>query len=141
MADVLNLNLPQKPKCKLTVIADTPAFKLGYDEFKIILLDLESNNKVNVSANKDMMSSIKGFRTLFEDMVDKLVELNDKTFSTIVMPASHSFSGSGIINTVTNSGTTIDYTKAVAELIDAIKENDQLVETFKDFLSELEKHK
>lgn len=141
MADVLNLNLPQKPKCKLTVIADTPAFKLGYDEFKIILLDLESNNKVNVSANKDMMSSIKGFRTLFEDMVDKLVVLNDKTFSTIVMPASHSFSGSGIINTVTNSGTTIDYTKAVAELIDAIKENDQLVETFKDFLSELEKHK
>jgi hypothetical protein len=141
MADVLNLNLPQKPKCKLTVIADTPAFKLGYDEFNIILLDLESNNKVNISANKDMMSSIKGFRTLFEDMVDKLVVLNDKTFSTIVMPASHSFSGSGIINTVTNSGTTIDYTKAVAELIDAIKENDQLAETFKDFLSELEKHK
>ena len=141
MADVLNLNLPQKPKCKLTVIADTPAFKLGYDEFNIILLDLESNNKVNISANKDMMSSIKGFRTLFEDMVDKLVVLNDKTFSTIVMPSSHSVSGGGIINNVTYGGTTIDYTKAVAELIDAIKENDQLVETFKDFLSELEKHK
>jgi hypothetical protein len=141
MADVLNLNLPQKPKCKLTVIADTPAFKLGYDEFNIILLDLESNNKVSISANKDMMSSLKGFRTLFEDMVDKLVALNDKIFSTIVMPASHSFSGSGIINTVMNGGTTIDYTKVVAQLIDAIKESDELSEKFKDVIVELETQK
>lgn len=141
MADVLNLNLPQKPKCKLTVIADTPAFKLGYDEFNIILLDLESNNKVSISANKDMMSSLKGFRTLFEDMVDKLVALNDKIFSTIVMPASHSFSGSGIINTVMNDGTTIDYTKVVAQLIDAIKESDELSEKFKDVIVELETQK
>jgi hypothetical protein len=141
MADVLNLNLPQKPKCKLTVIADTPAFKLGYDEFNIILLDLESNNKVSISANKDMMSSLKGFRTLFEDMVDKLVALNDKIFSTIVMPSSHSVSGSGIINTVMNGGTTIDYTKVVAQLIDAIKESDELSEKFKDVIVELETQK
>lgn len=143
MADVLNLNLPQKPKCQLTVIADTPAFKLGYDEFNIILLDLESNNKVKISANKDIMSSIKGFRTLFEDMVNKLVILNDKDLSNIVMPTSHSYSGTGL-TTLTGSNKVsvgIDYSKIVTQLIDAIKESDELTEKFKDVIVELEKQK
>jgi hypothetical protein len=71
MADVINLNLPQKTKSQLMVILD----EVEYEQFNIILLDLESNNKVKISANKDMMSSLKGFRTLFEDMVDEMEKL------------------------------------------------------------------
>ena len=72
-ATVLNLNLPQKPKCELVVL--TPAFKFKDDgTFSIILRD---ENKLHTSdtMTKQMMRSISHFRQTYEQLIDGMLSL------------------------------------------------------------------
>ena len=154
MADVLNLNLPQKPKCQLSILTNDDIFHTGSSEFSIELWDSGNDTHTRISANKQLISSISGFRTIFENLVDELILLNN-TNSNIVTPISHSFSVNGItqltgntsvytpsqLSTIStnNINLGIDYTELISKLIDAIKENDELLEQLQDFTLELQK--
>jgi hypothetical protein len=76
MADVLNLNLPQKPKWELNVLVPGHNWKaINDDMFQIMLWD-EDKFSSRCEMNKDMMSSISNFRKVFEQLVDEILSNN-----------------------------------------------------------------
>jgi len=109
-ATILDLNLPQKAKWELNVL--TPAHKWKHDnDFSIIVRDDEGRSTIN-TIDKVCMASISIFRNHFEEMIDKLLGMR---LTSAPMYSSHSVSG--IVNYVSNSGTTIPY----GQLIQRIK--------------------
>jgi hypothetical protein len=73
MADVLNLNLPHKPKWELYVLVPGHKWKsVDDDMFHIMLWDEDrfSSRKI---VSRDMMKSIKNFRMMFEDLIDEML--------------------------------------------------------------------
>ena len=135
MADVINLNLPQKPKWELSVLMPNYKFKQD-DTIKIILWD-EMKIRVTKSGSKNIISSIINFRNIVEDMIDELLKLR-----SVGAPAiSHSFqsggASSGILNTISTSGTNIVVSGNNAgqisqyNLIDTIKELQKQIDELK----------
>jgi hypothetical protein len=145
MADVLDLNLPHRPKWELNVLTPGHKFKsVTDDRFHILLWD-EDKYSTRKEVSRDMILSVSSFRTVFENLVDELLQLRKK--NSFTQPASVTSSnntgtavvtntGGGIINTVMNSGTTIDYGKMMEELIKAIKEQDSISKDFKKALTD-----
>lgn len=145
MADVLDLNLPHRPKWELNVLAPGHKFKsVTDDRFHILLWD-EDKYSTRKEVSRDMILSVSSFRTLFENLVDELLQLRKK--NSFTQPASVTSSnntgtavvtntGGGIINNVMNSSTTIDYGKMMEELIKAIKEQDSISKDFKKALTD-----
>lgn len=138
MADVLDLNLPNRPKWELTVL--TPGHKwkaVNDDRFHILLWD-DSKFSTRKEVDKDMILSVSSFRTLFETLVDEMLELREEINAKLVSNVTKRVNGgtSGIINTVMNSGTTIDYGKMMEELIKAIKEQNSISDDFKKALTD-----
>ena len=145
MADVLDLNLPHRPKWELNVLAPGHKFKsVTDDRFHILLWD-EDRYSTRKEVGRDMILSVSSFRNVFENLVDELLQLRKK--NSFTQPASVTSSnntgtavvtntGGGIINNVMNSGTTIDYGKMMEELIKAIKEQDSISKDFKKALTD-----
>lgn len=145
MADVLDLNLPHRPKWELNVLSPGHKFKsVTDDRFHILLWD-EDKYSTRKEVSRDMILSVSSFRRLFENLVDELLQLRKK--NSFTQPASVTSSnntgtavvtntGGGIINNVMNSSTTIDYGKMMEELIKAIKEQDSISKDFKKALTD-----
>ena len=145
MADVLDLNLPHRPKWELNVLSPGHKFKsVTDDKFHILLWD-EDKYSTRKEVSRDMILSVSSFRNVFENLVDELLQLRKK--NSFTQPASVTSSnntgtavvtntGGGIINNVMNSGTTIDYGKMMEELIKAIKEQDSISKDFKKALTD-----
>jgi len=75
MADVLNLNLPQKPKWELVVLTPANTFRaVNDDKFHIMLWD-EDKLSARKQVSKDEMKSIKNFRMMVEDLIDEILSL------------------------------------------------------------------
>ena len=116
MADVINLNLPQKPKWELSVLM--PNFKFKQDSDITIILWDENKYRATKSVSKNIVSTITGFRILFEDLVDEVLKLQLISAAT---PISHSYqsggaSSNGIVNHINNTGTTIPYSQIVQSI-------------------------
>ena len=145
MADVLDLNQQHRPKWELNVLAPGHKFKaVTDDKFHILLWD-EDKFSTRKEVSKNMISSVSSFRTVFENLVDELLQLRKKnsftqptsvTSSTVTGTAVVTNTGGGIINNVMNSSTTIDYGKMMEELIKAIKEQDSISKDFKKALTD-----
>ena len=145
MADVLDLNLPHRPKWELNVLAPGHKFKsVTDDRFHILLWD-EDRYSTRKEVSRDMILSVSSFRSVFENLVDELLQLRKKnsftqpasvTSSTVTGTAVVTNTGGGIINNVMNSSTTIDYGKMMEELIKAIKEQDSISKDFKKALTD-----
>jgi hypothetical protein len=145
MADVLDLNLPHRPKWELNVLSPGHKFKsVTDDRFHILLWD-EDKYSARKEVSRDMILSVSSFRTVFENLVDELLQLRKKnsftqptsvTSSTVTGTAVVTNTGGGIINNVMNSSTTIDYGKMMEELIKAIKEQDSISKDFKKALTD-----
>ena len=145
IADVLDLNLPNRPKWELNVLAPGHKFKsVTDDKFHILLWD-EDKYSTRKEVSRDMILSVSSFRNVFENLVDELLQLRKK--NSFTQPASVTSSnntgtavvtntGGGIINNVMNSSTTIDYGKMMEELIKAIKEQDSISKDFKKALTD-----
>lgn len=142
MADVLDLNLPNRPKWELNVL--TPGHKwkaVNDDRFHILLWD-EGKFSTRKEVDKDMILSVSSFRTLFETLIDEMLELRaeiDNKVTSTVTKRVNGGASSGITKIVTNSGTTattIDYGKMMEELIKAIKEQDSISDDFKKALTD-----
>lgn len=73
MADVLNLNLPHKPKWELYVLIPGHKFKAVDDDMFHIMLWDEDRFSTRKVVSRDMMNSIKNFRMMFEELVDEML--------------------------------------------------------------------
>ena len=129
-ADVINLSLPQKPKWELNVLTPTFKFKGPDDDtFSIMLWDENKLHTTQLMTAKTI-KSISNFRQTFEELVDKMLSLQ---LTSAPQFSSHSFQsngtqrmhinsnghatiGSGIINHVNQSGTTIPYGQIVQSI-------------------------
>jgi hypothetical protein len=89
-ATVLNLNLPQKPKWELSVLM--PDFKFKQDSDITIILWDENKYRATKSVSKNMVSTLTGFRILFEDLVDEVLKLR---LISAAQFSSHSFNVNG----------------------------------------------
>ena len=70
-ADVLDLNTPQKTKWELSVLM--PDYKFKQDKDITIILWDENKYRATKSVPPEFISEIKGFRMIFEDLVNESV--------------------------------------------------------------------
>ena len=110
-ATILDLNLPQKPKWELSVLM--PEFKFKQDNDITIILWDENKYRATKSVPPAFISEIKGFRMIFEDLVDELLKLRLISAPT---GRSSSMQFAGIINHINNTGTTIPYGQIVQSI-------------------------
>ena len=151
-ATVLNLNLPQKPKWELSVLM--PDFKFKQDSDITIILWDENKYRATKSVSKNMVSTLTGFRILFEDLVDEVLKL--RLISATRMASSHSLNtayskpinnnfygtativgntGGGIMSTINSNGNTITYdpnTNLPSSMLVAIKDLQQQIDNLKN---------
>lgn len=78
IADVLNLNLPQKPKWELVVLTPAHKFRAVNDNRFHIMLWESNKYSSRYEIDKDMMASISNFRMIFETLVDNILQLTNK---------------------------------------------------------------
>ena len=113
-ADVLNLNLPQKPKWNLEFIMDGD----GYGEH---ILKLLYGNGLNIKHKIELVDIRTAglFRVRYEEIIDEMLSIE---LTSAPIYSSHSI---GIINTVNNNGATMvlhdSSTGTSIDLIDTIK--------------------
>ena len=113
-ADVLNLNLPQKPKWNLEFIMDGD----GYGEH---ILKLLYGNGLNIKHKIELVDIRTAglFRVRYEEIIDEMLSIE---LTSAQIYSSHSI---GIINTVNNNGATMvlhdSSTGTSIDLIDTIK--------------------
>ena len=118
-ADVLNLNLPQKPKWHLELMIGN-----GYSKTTLNLLDL---NGINMVHNIELVDirTVSLFRVRYEEIIDEMLSREYTSAPT------------GIINKITTNGTNIVYTNATgttytqASLVDTIKELQKQIDQLK----------
>ena len=145
MADVLDLNLPHRPKWELNLLAPGHKFKsVTDDRFHILLWD-EDKYSTRKEVSRDMILSVSSFRNVFENLVDELLQLRKKnsftqptsvTSSTVTKRVNGGGASSGITKITSGNGNTIDYGKMMEELIKAIKEQDSISKDFKKALTD-----
>jgi hypothetical protein len=120
-ADVLNLNLPQKPKWHLELMIGN-----GYSKTTLALLD---GNGINMIHNIELVDirTVSLFRVRYEEIIDEMLKtqiLSAPTFN------SHSIG-------ITTNGNNIVYTNATgttytqASLVDTIKELQKQIDELK----------
>ena len=136
-ATILNLNLPQKPKWELSVLTPQHKFLVGENTadgiFYIVIWD-DDKNHISRHVSKQRMKSISIFRNEFEEMIDEMLRTRWAKQSTSAPQfSSHSFNvngtqrmrinsnghatiGTGIINHINQSGTTIPYGQIVQSI-------------------------
>ena len=137
MADVINLNLPQKPKWELTVLM--PNYKFKQDNTIQIILWDEMKIRVTKCGSKNIIASISNFRNLIEDMIDELLKIRSVGAPIIQSLQSGSVS-SGILNTINTNGTNIVISGnsggqiSQYNLIDTIKELQKQIDELKQNL-------
>ena len=135
-ADVLNLNLPQKPKWHLELVIDGNF----NGEHTLTLLD---GNGLNIKHKPELVDirTLALFRARYEELIDEMLAaqlLSAPTYN------SHSLSGTvninngsnGILNTIASSGTNIVYTNGnttytQGSIIDTIKELQRQIDELK----------
>lgn len=88
MADIINLNLPHKPKWELNVLIPEHNWKAVNDTMFHILLWDEDKFSSRKEVNKEAMKSIENFRMMVEDLIDEILALQLTMAPTAV---SHSF--------------------------------------------------
>ena len=91
MADVIDLNLPQKPKWKLNVLAPGHKWKAANDNMFHIMLWDEEMFSTRREVSKDMIPTVSNFRIIFEELVDELLKIRLTMAATAI---SHSMSHS-----------------------------------------------
>jgi hypothetical protein len=122
-ADVIDLNLPQKPKWELSVLM--PDFKFKQDNDITIILWDENKYRATKSVPKEFISEIKGFRMIFEDLVNELLKL--RLISATRTAGSHSLN-TGIVNHINNNSTTIPY----GQIVQSIQSMQQTITNLKN---------
>ena len=135
-ATILDLNhIGQKPKWELSVLTPQHKFILGENTadgiFYIVMWD-DNKNHISRHVSKQRMKSISIFRNEYEEMIDEMLRTRWAKQSTSA-PISHSFQsngtqrmyinsnghatiGTGIINHINQSGTTIPYGQIVQSI-------------------------
>ena len=108
-ANVLDLNTPNKTKWELSVLM--PKHKFIQDNDIMIILWDENKNSTTKSILKDTISTIAGFRMVFENLVDEVLKRR-----LISAPRSSSMQFAGIMNQVNQNGTTIPYGQIVQSI-------------------------
>ena len=112
-ATILNLNLPQKPKWELSVLTPQHKFIVGENTadgiFYIVMWD-DNKNHISRNVSKQRMKSISIFRNEYEEMIDEMLSRQITS-----APRSHSLN-SGIVNHITNYGTTMPYGQIVQSI-------------------------
>ena len=131
-ADVLNLNLPQKPKWHLELMIGN-----GYSKTTLNLLDL---NGLNISHKIELVDirTIALFRVRYEEIIDEMLArqllsapaaishsiVNNSSYGKTINPNLYTTNTIGIINTVNNSAAMIIHDPATGtsfDLVDTIK--------------------
>ena len=118
-ADVLNLNLPQKPKWHLELMIGN-----GYSKTTLNLLDL---NGINIEHKIELVDirTVSLFRVRYEEIIDEMLSRQLTSAPT------------GIINKITTNGTNIVYTNATGttytqgSIVDTIKELQRQIDELK----------
>lgn len=110
-ANVLDLNTPNKTKWELSVLM--PKHKFIQDNDVMIILWDENKNSTTKSISKDTISTIAGFRMVFENLVDELLK---RRLISAPTARSSSMQFSGIMNQVNQNGTTIPYGQIVQSI-------------------------
>jgi hypothetical protein len=148
MADVLDLNLPHKPKWELSVLTPEHKWKAVTDtNFHIMLWD-EDKFSARREVSKDMILSLSSFRILFEEMVDEILKLRLTSAPTYSSHSTHPGNTltinpnyyatntiGGIIGKVNSSGTFSIYdasTGTSIDLLDTIKGLQKQIEDLKN---------
>lgn len=114
-ANVLDLNTPNKTKWELSVLM--PKHKFIQDNDVMIILWDENKNSTTKSILKDTISTIAGFRMVFENLVDELLKKR-----LISAPTGRSSSmyytnpNGGIINQINQNGVTMPYGQIVQSI-------------------------
>ena len=129
--DIINLNKSHRPKWRLKVLTDTHKFRMGSTDF---FVSIEGENKMSSQTivSRAVMLKLSGFRRVFEELVDEILMMEDKNNTANIIP-----NNVGIVNTIVNSGTTIDYGKMMQEMLNSIKESDEAIATLKDYINKL----
>ena len=130
-ADIINLNKSNKPKWKLKVLTDKHRFRTESTDF-FVLIEGEKNLSSQTIVSRAMMLKLSSFRGVFEDLVDEILMMEDKNNTANIIP-----NNVGIVNTIVNGGTTIDYGKMMQEMLDSIKQSDEAIATLKDYINKL----
>ena len=119
-ADVLNLNLPQKPKWHLELHIDKDSNK----SHSLILL---GDGGINVTQPIELVDirTLKLFRIRYEEIIDEMLsrQLTASTLISSVTPNSHSINN-GIINTINNNSKpfTLNTPTTSINIMDTIKD-------------------
>lgn len=109
MADVLNLNLPQKPKWELVVLTPAHKFKTKSDnQFDIILYNQEKQSS-RTRVSKFMIKSLLEFRMIVEALIDQMLDSENKQ-DLLMQQISANSKNTGILNIVNSNGITINNT-------------------------------
>ncbi len=148
MADVLDLNLPHKPKWELSVLtAEHKWLGSTSDDFCILLWD-DNQMSVTRTITKKKMGLLPNFRMVFEEMVDELLKIRLSAAPTYSSHSTHSGNTltinpnyyasntiGGIVGKVNNSGTFSIYdasTGTSIDLLDTIKKLQKQIEDLKN---------
>ena len=119
-ADVLNLNLPQKPKWHLELHIDKDSNK----SHSLILL---GEGGINVTQPIELVDirTLTLFRIRYEEIIDEMLsrQLTASTLISSVTPNSHSINN-GIINTINNNSKpfTLNTPTTSINIMDTIKD-------------------
>ena len=113
-ADVLNLNLPQKPK-----------WHLEFNMSKNNTLILTDSNGIAIQHLIELVDirTIALFRIRYEEIIDEMLNMQLQA-STPLTPNSHSINSSGIISTINNNANTftINTPTTSINIMDTIKD-------------------
>jgi hypothetical protein len=123
-ADVLNLNLPQKPKWHLELLLGCGGITPAYGEHILKLLD---GNGLNIKHKIELVDirTIALFRVRYEEIIDEMLSRQLTSAPT------------GIINKITTNATNIVYTNATGttytqgSIVDTIKELQRQIDELK----------
>ena len=129
--DIINLNKSHKPKWKLKVLTDNHKFRMGSTDF-FVTIEGEDKMSSQTIVSRAMMLKLSSFRGVFENLVDEILMMEDKNNTANIIP-----NNVGIVNTIVNSGTTIDYGKMMQEMLNSIKESDEALTTLKDYINKI----
>ena len=122
-ADVLNLNLPQKPK-----------WRLEFNMAKNNTLILTDSNGIAIQHLIELVDirTIALFRIRYEEIIDEMLNMQLQA-STPLTPNSHSINSSGIISTINNNANTftINTPSTSINIMDTIKDLYKLIDELK----------
>ena len=129
--DIINFNKPDKPIWKLKVLTNNHKFRMGSTDF-FVTIEGENRMSSQTIVSKAMMLKLSSFRGVFEDLVDEILMMEEKNNT-----ANITSNNVGIVNTIVNGGTTIDYGKMMQEMLDSIKQSDEALLTLKEYINKL----